>query len=108
MFKSDLGIVRGDAVVVMLRILSEPTKGFGHRATHQAKADVQRALHDPSVIVRMDIVSALGTFGAHDMIAALRHVAEADPGPEVQGHSVRKSALEAIAKIEQRSRKSAK
>jgi len=35
------------------------------------------------------------------MVAALKEVAENDPSPEVQGHSIRKSAMEALTKIQQ-------
>ena len=36
------------------------------------------------------------------MIPALEEVAAKDPAPEVEGHSIRKSAAEAIAEIQKR------
>jgi hypothetical protein len=39
------------------------------------------------------------------MIPALREVAANDPSPEVEGHSIRKSAAEAIAEIQKRAGK---
>jgi hypothetical protein len=47
-------------------------------------------------------VDALGKFGGADMISALKEVAANDPSPEVEGHSIRKSAAEAIAAIQKR------
>ena len=39
------------------------------------------------------------------MIPALRKVVETDSSPEAQGHSIGESAADAIAAIEQRTRK---
>jgi hypothetical protein len=59
-------------------------------------------LHDPDEGVRGFTVDALGKFGGADMIPALQQVAIKDPSPEVEGHSIRKSAVEAIAEIQKR------
>ena len=59
-------------------------------------------LHDPDDGVRASIVDALGKFGGTDMITPLKEVAEHDSSPEVDGHSIRKSAAEAISEIQKR------
>jgi len=69
------------------------------RAVQQATLS---ALHDSDEGVRIDTVKGLGKFGTEDMIPALKAVAEAEPAPEVHGHSLRKRAAEAIAQIQKR------
>jgi HEAT repeat protein len=63
---------------------------------------ILRTLQDPDELVRAFTVHAVGKYGTEDMIPALRKVAEADPSPEVEGHSIRKAAADAIAAIQKR------
>jgi hypothetical protein len=59
-------------------------------------------IRDPDDGVRSLTVDALAKFGGMDFIPALQQVANKDPSPEVEGHSIRKSAIEAIASIRKR------
>jgi HEAT repeat protein len=101
LYGSDLGVLRGNAAAVLVRALANRQDVDAATAT-QAGQVVLRALRDPKEGVRSETVIALGKFGEHDLLPALRQVAETDPGPEVQGHSVRKQAAKAIAAIENR------
>lgn len=67
-----------------------------------AKQIVLSDLQDPDPGVRSATVYALGSYAGTEMIPALEEVAAKDPAPEVQGHSIRKSAAKAIADIEKR------
>jgi hypothetical protein len=72
------------------------------QAAQIAKHVILSDLRDPDVGVRSATVHALRKFGGTDMIPALEDVAAKDPAPEVDGHSIRKSAAEAIAEIQKR------
>jgi HEAT repeat protein len=52
--------------------------------------------------MRAAAVDALRQFGTPDVIPALEEVVAKDPEPEVDGHSIRKYAAEAIAEIRKR------
>ena len=67
-----------------------------------AKQIILGDLRDPDVGVRSATVLAIGRFGGTDMIPALEEIAAKDPEPEVDGHSIRKDAAEAIAEIRKR------
>ena len=74
--------------------------------TAQKIRDVTIAsLHDSNEMIRTGTVHALTRFGGEDMIPALKEVAETDPAPEVNGYSIRKMAIGAIAAIQNRSHK---
>jgi hypothetical protein len=102
MYGSDVGLVRAEAAPVLVRALAYARNGLDPGAAQIARQTIVRALHDPHEAVRGNTVEALGTFGTEDMIPTLRAVVESDPAPEVQGHSIRKSASQAIAAIQKR------
>jgi HEAT repeat protein len=103
--KSEIRMNRAVAVPVLVRALGKARDMLDPGTVLTAKEIVSKALQDPDDGVRVFTVHTLGRFGTEDMIPALRKVVETDPSPEVQGHSIRKSAVEAIAAIEQRTRK---
>ena len=86
----------------MVQALAKAKDSLDPRTAQAARQIVLGALSDPDEGVRAFTVHALGRFGAEDMIAALRKVAQTDPSPEVEGHSIRKSAAEAITAIQKR------
>jgi hypothetical protein len=102
MYGNDLGVVRGKAASVLVQALASPKQDLDARTVRQIREIVWRALHDSHESVRSETVAALGRFGEQDMLPALKEVADTDPGPEVQGHSVREQAVKAIAAIEKR------
>jgi hypothetical protein len=67
-----------------------------------ARQIILRDLQDPDPGVRSLTVDALGKFGGIDMVPALKEVAANDASPEVDGHSIRQSAAEAIKQIQKR------
>jgi hypothetical protein len=96
---------RYQAVALLIQICA--------RADNVTSETVQRirqvtiaALHDREDTVRVGTVNALKNFGGEDMIPPLRQVAQSDPGPEVSGQSIRKSAVAAIDAIQERTKKS--
>jgi HEAT repeat protein len=100
--ESAIGMNRAVSIPVLVQALAK-AKGTLDPATIQAaKRIVSGALQDSDEAVRAFTVHALGRYGAEDMIPALRKVADADPSPEMDGHSIRKSAAEAIGAIQKR------
>jgi hypothetical protein len=102
MYGSDVGLTRGQAAPVLVRALTYSRDGLDPATLQAVRGIIVRALHDPHEAVRGNTVEALGSFGGEDMIPTLKAVAETDPSPEVQGHSIRKSASQAIAAIQKR------
>jgi hypothetical protein len=102
MYGSDVGLIRAEASAVLVQALGKSKNQIDLTATQKVKRVVLTALQDPDESVRSSTVRALGMFGEVDMIPALEQVAETDPSPEVQGHSIRKSATDAIASIQKR------
>lgn len=100
--KSDLGAYRGESVPILVQILTKKKDDLDPDTAQAIKQVVLTALHDSDIMARSFTIDALGKYGTEDMIPALKAVAETDPSPEVQGHSIRKSAAEAIASIEKR------
>jgi hypothetical protein len=102
MYGSDVALTRAEAAPVLVRALASARDGLDPESSRAVRQVIVRALHDPHEAVRGNTVEALGSFGTEDMIPALKAVAETDPSPEVQGHSIKKSASEAIAAIQKR------
>lgn len=102
MYGSDVGLIRSEASAVLVQALAKSKSQVSTTTSQEVKQVVLRALQDPDDSVRSSTVRALGKFGGGDMIPALQQVAEADPSPEVQGHSIRKSAMDAIVSIQER------
>ena len=102
--KSELGAYRGEAIPILVQILAKKKDDLDPTTTQTIKQTVLTALHDPDVTARSFAIDAMGKFGTEDMIPDLKEVAAKDPSPEVQGHSIRKSAVDAIAAIEKRAR----
>lgn len=100
--ESPISINRAVAVPVLVRALGRAKGTLDVGTVQAARQTVLAALQDPDEAVRSFTVHALGKFGTEDMIAPLRKVAETDPSPEVQGQSIRKAAVDAIAAIEKR------
>lgn len=93
---------RAVTVPVLVQALAKGKDSLDPGTAQAVRQIVLGALNDPDEGVRAFTVHALGRFGSEDMIAALRKVAETDPSPEVQGHSIKKAAAEAIAAIQKR------
>jgi hypothetical protein len=102
MYGSDVGLIRAEASAVLVQALGKSKSQINLPTTQEVKQVVRKALRDPDDSVRSFTVRALGEFGEEDMIPALQQVADADPSPEVQGHTIRKSATDAIASIQKR------
>lgn len=102
MFTSDLKIEREIAMPMLAEALERAGGAFDAKTAHTAREIILGALRDPNVGMRAAAVDALRQFGTSDMIPALEEVAAKDPAPEVDGHSIRKSAAEAIADIQKR------
>jgi hypothetical protein len=100
--ESVVSINRAATIPVLVQALGKAKGTLDPTTVQSARRIVLGALQDPDEGVRGFVVHALGKFGSEDMIAPLRKVSESDPSPEVQGHSIRKSAVEAIAAIEKR------
>jgi hypothetical protein len=98
---SDLGTLRAKAGPVIVHVLAT-ARDLDPKERETARQMVLKALHDPDLVVRSFVVFGLADYGGVDMIPALQEVADTDPAPEVQGHSVRKRAIEAIAAINKR------
>lgn len=103
--KSAISMNRAVAVPVLVQALGREKGTLDAGTVRAARQIVLAALQDPDEGVRGFTVHALSKFGTEDMIAALRKVAETDPSPEVEGHSVRKAAVDAISAIEKRAGK---
>jgi hypothetical protein len=65
---SNLGLVRGDAVGVLVQSLAIGKNNLAPSTIESAKQVIRGALHDPDADVRTKAVSALGEYGAEDMI----------------------------------------
>jgi hypothetical protein len=102
MYASDVGLARAEAAPVLVQALAKSSDQLDSNTIANVKQVIQNALRDPVDAVRSTSVRALEKFGQLDMIPALERVAESDPSPEVQGYSIRKSALNAIAAIQKR------
>ena len=105
MYSSDVGLVRAEAAGVLVQAVAKAKDQLDRNTIGIANQLIVRALRDRDDAVRSTSVSALGKFGGQDMIPALEQVAQSDPSPEVQGHSIRKSALNAIDAIQKRAQK---
>jgi HEAT repeats len=99
--RSNLGLVRGRAVAVLVRALAKGRNDLDARTIERAEQTIRGALRDPDSDVRTDAVEALGHYGSEDMIPALKEVAETDPSPDGE-YAIRKWAAEAIAAIQKR------
>jgi HEAT repeat protein len=102
MATSDLKINREIAMPMLAEALEKGKGTLDERSAQTAKEILSGDLRDPSVGVRVAAVDALRQFGTADMIPALEAVAAKDPTPEVEGHSIRKSAANAIEQIQKR------
>lgn len=101
MLRSDLSTLRAKSGPVLVHVLAT-ARDLDPKARQTARQMILKTLRDPNQVVRSFVIFALADYGGVDMIPALTHVAETDPVPEVQGHSVRKQALEAIVSIQRR------
>lgn len=102
---SAITVERIVTVPMLVKILGKTKGNLDPTMALAARQIVLGALRDPNEGVRAFTVDALGSYGGNDMVAALRKVAETDPSPEVDGNSIRKAATEAIAAIQERTRK---
>lgn len=100
--RSGHAIYRHIAIPLLIEAVQEARDTLTPQTAQTAKEFIRSGLRDPDVGVRYATVIALGRFGGRDMIPELEEVAAKDPAPEVDGHSVRKSAAEAIADIQKR------
>lgn len=96
------GTNRVIAVPTLVKALAKAGDNLDPGTIETVKQLILLALHDPKEDVRYFTVDALGKFGGQDMIPALKEVATHDPSPEVQGHSIRRSAATAIVAIQKR------
>jgi HEAT repeat protein len=102
---SAVSMNRAVTVPILVQALAKAKGAINPGTAQSANQVILRALSDPDEGVRALTVHSIGKFGTQEMIVPLRKVAETDPGPEVQGHSVRKAAADAIAAIEKRAGK---
>lgn len=100
--KSDLAIDRAIAGPMLVEAVQKAQGTLDATTAQSARQIILHDLQDPDAGVRSLTVDALGKFGGIDMVPALKGVAANDPSPEVDGHSVRKSAADAIARIQER------
>jgi HEAT repeat protein len=100
--KSNHAIYREIAIPLLIEAVKEARGTLTPQTAQTAKQFILSGLRDADVGVRSATVIALDRFGGTDMIPALEEVAAKDPAPEVEGHSIRKSAAEAIAEIQKR------
>ena len=100
--KSGVAIDRAIAGPMLVEAFEKAQGTLDATTTEAAKQIILTDLRDPDEGVRGFTVDALGKFGWTDMIPALQQVATKDPSPEVDGHSIRKSAADAITKIRKR------
>lgn len=101
---SPISMNRAVAVPILVQALAKARGTLDADTVRVAKQVVLAALNDSDEGVRGFTVLAFGRFGSEDMVPALRRIAEMDPAPEVQGHSIRKSAADAITQIQSRAR----
>lgn len=100
--KSDVAIDREIASIMLVEALARGKEAVDMDTAQSARQIILSHLQDKDDGVRASTVDALSKFGGIDMIPALKLVASNDPSPEVEGHSIRKSAAEAIAAIQKR------
>jgi hypothetical protein len=100
--KSKFAIYRETASPMLVEAVGKAQGTLDAETARAARQIVLSNLRDPDVGVRTSTVLALGEYGGPDMIPPLEEVAGNDPAPEVEGHSIRKSAAEAIAEIKKR------
>jgi hypothetical protein len=100
--ESKFAIYRDAASPMLVEAIGRAHGTLDAETAQAARQIVLSNLRDADDGVRQSTVLALGDFGWRDMIPALEEVAANDPAPEVDGHSIRKSALEAIAEIQKR------
>jgi hypothetical protein len=100
--QSTVSMNRAVTIPVLVQALAK-VKGTLDSETLQAARNIVLAgLQDQDEAVRVFTVNAVGKYGGEDFIPSLSRVAETDLSPEIQGHSVRKEAVEAIAAIRRR------
>jgi HEAT repeat protein len=100
--KSEVALDRAVAGPMLIEAMQKARDTLDAATAQTAKQTILSNLHDPDDGVRSLAVDALGKFGGTDVIPALQQVATTDPSPEVEGHSIRKSATEAIVSIQKR------
>jgi hypothetical protein len=100
--KSNLAANREVVSSMLVEAMQKAQGTLDAETAQAAKQIVLSDLRDPDAGVRASTVYALGKFAGTDMIPALEEVAANDPGPEVEGHSIRKSAAKAITEIQKR------
>jgi hypothetical protein len=100
--KSNVVSDRAIAIPMLAEAMQKAQGTLDAETAQTAKQIVLSDLRDPDPGVRSATVYALGSYAGPDMIPALEEVAAKDPAPEVEGHSVRKSAAEAIVEIRKR------
>jgi hypothetical protein len=100
--KSKFAIYRDVASPMLVEAIGKAQGTLDAETAEAARQIVLSNLRDADVGVRASTVLALAKFGGTDMIPALEEVAAKDPAPEVEGHSIRKSAAEAIIEIRKR------
>lgn len=96
------GTNRVIAVPMLVEAVAKSKDKLDFGTAQTVRNVILNALRDSDEAVRVFTVDALGKFGGEDVIPALKTVATTDPSPEVQGHSIRKSAASAIAAIQNR------
>jgi HEAT repeat protein len=100
--KSEVAIDRAIAGPMLVEAVQKARGTLDATTALSARQIILRDLQDPDAGVRSLTVDALGKFGGMDMVPALKEVAANDSSPEVDGHSIRKSAAEAIKQIQKR------
>jgi hypothetical protein len=100
--KSEVALDRAVVAPILVEAFQKSQGTLDAQTSQVAKQMILSNLHDPDEGVRVFTVDALGKFGGMEMIPALKQVTTNDPSPEVDGHSIRKSAAEAIAEIQKR------
>lgn len=100
--KSNLAIDRHIAIPMLVEAIQKAQGTLDAGTAQTARQIVLSDLRDPDLGVRSATVYALGSYAGTDMIPALEEVVANDRSPEVQGHSVRKSAAKAILEIQKR------
>jgi hypothetical protein len=101
--QSPISMNRSVSIPVLIHAIHKGKSTLDAGTVQSARRVVLDGLRDKNEGVRGSTADALGEYGEVDMISALRKVAETDPSPEVDGHSTRKAAAQAIAAIQKRS-----
>jgi hypothetical protein len=100
--RSEVALDRAVAGPMLVEAMQKSQGTLDAGTAQSARQIILGNLRDPDDGVRATTVDALGKFGGPDMVPALQVVAQADPSPEVQNHSIRKLAAEAIVAIQKR------